>query len=1794
MISSNTALSFPEDPKWESANPDNTFNARMGHTSTVLSNGYVLAVGGEDSEGAVIASCQIYNPYTNSWTNAADLNIARKNHTATLLLDGKVLVIGGSSVGTSRLDTAEVYDPKEDEWTLLTNHLTFPRSGHTATRLNDGRVVIAGGTASSTTIEVIDPSEDTPTFTAIGALANARHNHAAVLDRDGNIWFIFGLDNNESIVSSYEKFNPETGNSTLTTSTDSRSNFTATLMVNNRILVAGGKTSTNTALNTTLIIDTSDGSSTNGSQILLGRFDHSAVTLQDGRVVLIGGSNATVSYNNTIVYEPNGNVDYLKKDEDNNVMFQNGGRTKHTTNILHDGSILILGGTKTVGGAAIANADILRYGNDKLSNTNKVLATPRTMQASTVLADGKILVTGGLNDGDLSINSTEIYDTTSGVSAASDLNQERHNHTLTLLPDGRVMVIGGKDDTDYLDSVEIYNPASNTWSAADDLPDASAYHSVTVTRNNKVIVIGGENATATLDTINIYDLLTGTWSTATATLTTARSKHTATMLSNGKILIAGGENDADTALASLEIYDPSTDTIEAVTSEMPNARAGHKALMLDDDNIIFIGGSDSTAETDIYKVSTDSWLTTPPSLSEAKEDFAVATVTDGRIFVLGGSTNSESATKTIEVFDPVKKAWSISTIQLSLVRVGLEALFVPDFGVVLLGGSNGTTLLSKIEKLTDSFGASGYLKPTIANIELKNDLNINLSGNNFVGIEASNGKTDSSASNTPSVLTYSLMNGGNFVRVNSNTEINDTSFIGTSILNSSIISGPAYLALFSHGEKSNYTPFTLDYPVAKFKIEATTGGEIGNQIAGEEFNIKISALNSEDDIVSTFSEAITLTTNCEFDTGVQTVVYPVAGQVASAPLKLTKAAEDCIITATSDSHTEDSNEFAVTHTTFEKFLITNPYDEELADSYLIIPFSIKIRAADRYNNTITEFNESVDLSLTPETVCNDCEGLGTTPPLTNGILNNYGVLLTTAGDFALTVSEISEEPDKVSSSSNQFNVQPSDMATIVVTYNDGEIPDVEAGSEIPLTLTAYDEHDNVATRFNGVVTITSNKNTIASGGGVTMAFNKGVLHHSVVITQADTGYQLQIQEAVTPLNVTSNSFNVLSGPVAKFVISSTEDGDIGDQEIDIPFNVRIKAYDAYDNIATQFDTDLDPNATVELTCAGNTFSEGGGTVGGFVAGVLTSHAVALSEDGTNYALTVTNGELVATSNTFNVDGKIPASLTVTATDDNPITDQVAGVAFGVKVTVLDKKGRISDDLNTTIDLKVMNGDTVYLEQTGVPIINGVLSNFDIALTEAKAGYTVIATLAGTEKYPTLTASSNPFAINNGLLDHFIINDGLVPNQKAGVAFKIKVVAYDKFGNIAKDFTEKVNISSEASAGDGASENFNNGVLANHTMRYDIAGIKTITVNRADVSATSNSFSVEASDPIFISLVYASGGNIPSQTEGIPFEISAYVTDKYGNPVSTASGELNLEITNVNSGKTILITVKLEDGTLKNYPITINEIGTYIIKASASEFSTSTNPFYVTHQIPQTDGGEPGTFIINVKVDSGNLEDALVCSDTLGCHNTDANGNATFSNAVIGGFYTFKVTKGGYSVVPNKATLSIQGGNKAKYSFYASENGLVPTTCTAKEKTSERIALGTAQSLLYSNVRMLLLSLKRNAKKDKALKTYLSKELLVNYVTQQTAFNAASELPQTEYANCNAANCHTTKFRANKRTIKRQANAAKRIATKAKKQFVASGKRLKAEDKALLKTLPKLVKEITGTLSKFSDNCEVCK
>ena len=138
---------------------------RIDHTAVLLPDGRVLVTGGytydsTGNNGTALSSAELYDPDTGEWTATGSMAEARAGLAATLLSDGTVLVTGGQDIRNNaalgNLATAELYDPASGTWTA-TAEMIEARYGHFATLLLDGRVLVSGGGETSATAELYDP-----------------------------------------------------------------------------------------------------------------------------------------------------------------------------------------------------------------------------------------------------------------------------------------------------------------------------------------------------------------------------------------------------------------------------------------------------------------------------------------------------------------------------------------------------------------------------------------------------------------------------------------------------------------------------------------------------------------------------------------------------------------------------------------------------------------------------------------------------------------------------------------------------------------------------------------------------------------------------------------------------------------------------------------------------------------------------------------------------------------------------------------------------------------------------------------------------------------------------------------------------------------------------------------------------------------------------------------------------------------------------------------------------------------------------------------------------------------------------------------------------------------------------------------------------------------------------------------------------------------------------------------------------------------------------------------------------
>ena len=327
--------------------------ARTGHTSTLLPDGRVLVAGGYSgkdnySPGAsayAFGSAELYDPGSGTWTTTGNLLQARFGHTATLLPDGTVLVAGGYSGNpeVSALASAELYNPSSDTWTA-TGTMNAIRGGHTATPLRDGKVLVTGGASAGSdsfallaSAELYDPSRGI--WTATGNMADVRTSHTATLLRDGNVLvaggIVFGAGDLR-FLGSAELYHPSSGSWTPTGDMNQpRSYHTTTMLADGRVLVAAGNNTSGPVVPAELY-DPSQGVWTATGSMAGGRFGYTATLMADGKVLVAGGSDGS-SLLGAELYDPSSGA-----------WTATGSmvtpRLNHTATVLPDGKVLVAGG----------------------------------------------------------------------------------------------------------------------------------------------------------------------------------------------------------------------------------------------------------------------------------------------------------------------------------------------------------------------------------------------------------------------------------------------------------------------------------------------------------------------------------------------------------------------------------------------------------------------------------------------------------------------------------------------------------------------------------------------------------------------------------------------------------------------------------------------------------------------------------------------------------------------------------------------------------------------------------------------------------------------------------------------------------------------------------------------------------------------------------------------------------------------------------------------------------------------------------------------------------------------------------------------------------------------------------------------------------------------------------------------------------------------------------------------------------------------------------------------------------
>ena len=337
---------------------------------------------------------------------------------------------------------------------------------------------------------------------------------------------------------------------------------------------------------------------------------------------------------------------------------------------LLDGRVLVAGGDDG-NGNALSSAEIYDPRTGEWTPTGSMV-TGREYAMSLLLPSGKVLVAGGAGSTG-TLDSAEIFDPNNptdpagapGTWQATGSMKYLHAGTgLALLADGNVVVAGGLGTgTQPTRSVEIYNVLSGTWTDGNPLLLAVRDVSpVSVQGGAQIVVPGGlNNFGAAQNRVQVSsDPASSGWTNQTLA-GTARSAYSTITMGDNYALVLGGLNG--NAVAGVDLYNAQTPAWSSLVP-LASGRAGALVAPLSATQVLVAGGTAGsqggqgirTAEVYTFDPSaTVPSVDTPTSsMSFIRSGGGISTLQDGHVLVSGGwdNTNGNSYTNTAELYVP--------------------------------------------------------------------------------------------------------------------------------------------------------------------------------------------------------------------------------------------------------------------------------------------------------------------------------------------------------------------------------------------------------------------------------------------------------------------------------------------------------------------------------------------------------------------------------------------------------------------------------------------------------------------------------------------------------------------------------------------------------------------------------------------------------------------------------------------------------------------------------------------------------------------------------------------------------------------------------------------------------------------------------------------------------------------------------------------------------------------------------------------------------------------------------------
>jgi hypothetical protein len=601
------------DEPWTQMTAAIEWPARSGHTSVALPDGSIVLMGGRDATGPrndVWRSTDQGAAWTQ--TTAAAEWTAREDHTSVALPDGSIVLMGGWD-GTNVFNDVWRSTDQGATWTPMTPAAQWAaRKEHSSATLPDGSIVLMGGIGRPASVLVIfsdvwrsiDQGANW-TQMAINAPWGSKYEHASVALPDGNIVLMGGRVENDVWRSTDQG---ETWTQmTAAASWAGRNDHTSVALPDGSIVLMGGGCVVASQLVSVNDVWRSTDEGATWIQVTSAaewtpRYGHTSVVLPDGSIVLMGGSPG-IGYRNDVWRSTDQGETWTPQP------YTWSTRRMHASVALPDGSIVLMGGNL---GSNYLN-DVWRSTDQGATWTQMTAAaewTGRDNHTSVALPDGSIVLMGGY-DGSRRNDvwrSTDQGATWTQMTTAAEWTG-RNNHTSVALPDGSIVLMGGTGSIGYRNDVWRSTDQGATWTQMTAAAEwmARGDHSSVALPDGSIILMGGYGFDLVFTYLNDVWRSTdqgATWTQMTAAAEwTARNGHASVAPPDGSIVLMGGYDDSRRNDVWRSTDQGATWTQMTAAAEW-TGRDNHTSVALPDGSIVLMGGYDGSRRNDVWRLET--------------------------------------------------------------------------------------------------------------------------------------------------------------------------------------------------------------------------------------------------------------------------------------------------------------------------------------------------------------------------------------------------------------------------------------------------------------------------------------------------------------------------------------------------------------------------------------------------------------------------------------------------------------------------------------------------------------------------------------------------------------------------------------------------------------------------------------------------------------------------------------------------------------------------------------------------------------------------------------------------------------------------------------------------------------------------------------------------------------------------------------------------------------------------------------------------------------------------------------